>query len=75
MSPYQKPCSLSSLKILFCSFSVIPSKRVVICAAQALLNRPYSIIYGAGASGCSSVLVCLTCLYLKKPLGLRLLDP
>ena len=75
MSLYQKPCSLSSLKILFRSSSVIPPKRVAICAARALLDRPYSIICGAGASGCSSVSVCLTCLYLKKPLGLGFLDP
>ena len=75
MSPYQKPCSLSLLKILFRSSSVIPPKRVTICTARALLDKPYSIICGAGASGCSSVSVCLTCLCLKKPLGFGLLDP
>ena len=44
------------------------------CAAQALLNRLYSIICGAGASSYSFILVCLTYLCLKKPLNLELLD-
>ena len=61
--------------MLFHSSSVIPPKRVAICTAQALFDRSYSIICGANASGYSSVLVCLTCLCLKKPLGLGLLNP
>ena len=75
MFSYQKPCSLSLLKMLFHSSLVIPPKRVAICAAETLFDRPYSIICGAGASSYSSVSVYLTCLCLKKPLGFGLLDP
>ena len=59
------------MKILFCSSSVIPPKRVTIYTVWALLDRLYSIICGTDIFDCFFVLVCLTYLYLKKLLGVK----